>query len=112
MTISTPNGDVGPIGAEVDEFLDAAGTTAPPPSRSDDDDHAAPVLQTTMLRAADRRFADVAAEGLARVASAVPAGLTSALQGEWLGHPLHPALTDFPLGCWMCASLLDLVGGR
>ena len=33
------------------------------------------------------------------------------LQGGWLGHPLHPALTDFPLGCWMCASMLDVVGG-
>jgi uncharacterized membrane protein len=34
------------------------------------------------------------------------------LQGRWLGHALHPLLTDFPLGCWLSANLLDLVGGR
>jgi uncharacterized membrane protein len=39
-----------------------------------------------------------------------PAGLL--LRGEWLGHALHPLLTDFPLGCWISAGLLDLVGGR
>jgi uncharacterized membrane protein len=35
----------------------------------------------------------------------------SALRGEWLGHAIHPALTDFALGTWTSASLLDLVGG-
>ena len=30
------------------------------------------------------------------------------LNGTWLGHPLHPALTDVPIGAWMGASLLDL----
>jgi hypothetical protein len=34
------------------------------------------------------------------------------LAGTWLGHSLHPLLTDFPLGCWSSASLLDLLGGR
>ncbi len=33
------------------------------------------------------------------------------LQGDWLGHSLHPLMTDFPLGAWMSASLLDLFGG-
>lgn len=33
------------------------------------------------------------------------------LGGRWLGHALHPMLTDFPLGMWMSASLLDVVGG-
>lgn len=33
------------------------------------------------------------------------------LGGQWLGHALHPMLTDFPLGSWMSASLLDFVGG-
>ena len=27
----------------------------------------------------------------------------SALNGVWLGHPLHPALTDVPLGAWTAA---------
>lgn len=38
-------------------------------------------------------------------------GLYDALRGvKWLGHSLHPTLTDFPLGAWMSASLLDLIG--
>lgn len=38
--------------------------------------------------------------------------LASVLRGEWLGHALHPLLTDIPLGCWLSACLLDLIGGR
>ena len=34
------------------------------------------------------------------------------LRGEWLGHALHPLLTDFPLGAWTATSLLDVFGGR
>ena len=33
------------------------------------------------------------------------------LRGTPIGHALHPLLTDFPLGCWLSAGLLDLVGG-
>lgn len=32
------------------------------------------------------------------------------LSGTWLGHPLHPALTDAALGTWMSATLLDVLG--
>jgi len=38
-------------------------------------------------------------------------GLGPTLRGDWLGHALHPLLTDFPLGCWSSAALLDVVGG-
>ena len=31
------------------------------------------------------------------------------LHGTWLGHPLHPALTDVPIGAWASALVLDLV---
>lgn len=31
----------------------------------------------------------------------------SALNGVWLGHPLHPALTDVPLGAWTAAVAFD-----
>lgn len=34
------------------------------------------------------------------------------LRGDWIGHPLHPALTDLPIGCWTSAAILDVVGGR
>jgi uncharacterized membrane protein len=33
------------------------------------------------------------------------------LHGTWLGHAVHPVMTDLPLGCWVSASLLDLFGG-
>src|SRR5437763_7128400 len=30
------------------------------------------------------------------------------LHGTWLGHPLHPALTDVPLGAWTAAAAFDI----
>ncbi len=34
------------------------------------------------------------------------------LSGTWLGHPLHPLLTDIPIGSFTSATILDLIGGR
>jgi nitrite reductase/ring-hydroxylating ferredoxin subunit/uncharacterized membrane protein len=34
------------------------------------------------------------------------------LSGTWLGHPLHPMLTDLPIGFWTSSFMLDLVGGK
>jgi nitrite reductase/ring-hydroxylating ferredoxin subunit/uncharacterized membrane protein len=34
--------------------------------------------------------------------------LKNFLHGTWLGHPLHPALTDVPLGAWTVSFLLDI----
>ncbi len=31
------------------------------------------------------------------------------LNGTWLGHPVHPVLTDIPIGAWSGTMLLDLV---
>lgn len=36
--------------------------------------------------------------------------IKDALHGVWLGHPLHPALSDLPIGAWTSASLLDVTG--
>lgn len=38
-----------------------------------------------------------------------PAGqqVKNALHGTWLGHPLHPALTDVPIGAWTAAVIMD-----
>jgi nitrite reductase/ring-hydroxylating ferredoxin subunit/uncharacterized membrane protein len=34
------------------------------------------------------------------------------LNGVWLGHPLHPALTDAAIGAWFTGAFLDVVGPR
>jgi nitrite reductase/ring-hydroxylating ferredoxin subunit/uncharacterized membrane protein len=53
---------------------------------------------------------DTAFEG--ETARAVKDGLN----GTWLGHPLHPVLTDVPIGAWMMAQVFDTIdsvnGGR
>lgn len=38
--------------------------------------------------------------------------LKDLLSGTWLGHPLHPVLTDVVVGTWTGSFLLDLVPGR
>jgi nitrite reductase/ring-hydroxylating ferredoxin subunit len=40
-----------------------------------------------------------------------PGAVRDALHGVWLGHPLHPMLTDIPIGAWSAAGLLDLLPG-
>ncbi len=41
-----------------------------------------------------------------------PGRLKDLLSGTWLGHQLHPLLTDVPIGAFTCATVLDLVGRR
>lgn len=36
-----------------------------------------------------------------------PPQVQNALDGVWLGAPLHPALTDIPVGSWTAALVLD-----
>lgn len=38
--------------------------------------------------------------------------LKDLLSGTWLGHPLHPPLTDVVIGAWTSALLLDVLGGE
>ena len=40
-----------------------------------------------------------------------PQKLRDALHGVWLGHPLHPVLTDILIGVWSAAAILDLIPG-
>lgn len=56
---------------------------------------------------------DPVVDQLAPVARAVVGSDTraSVLRGDPLGHKLHPLLTDLPLGLWMSATALDLLGG-
>ena len=35
--------------------------------------------------------------------------LKTFMHGTWLGHPLHPVLTDIPIGAWTLAVLFDII---
>jgi nitrite reductase/ring-hydroxylating ferredoxin subunit/uncharacterized membrane protein len=41
-----------------------------------------------------------------------PQKLKDAVAGTWLGHAVHPMLTDVVIGSFTSATLLDLVGGE
>jgi nitrite reductase/ring-hydroxylating ferredoxin subunit len=67
------------------------------------------------LRAiADMGALDAPAKKLGKLARTVikPGPMKDALSGTWLGHALHPLLTDVAIGTWTSAVLLDWVGGR
>jgi nitrite reductase/ring-hydroxylating ferredoxin subunit/uncharacterized membrane protein len=40
-----------------------------------------------------------------------PRRVRNLLSGTKLGHPVHPLLTDLPIGAWSMSTLLDTVGG-
>ena len=79
---------------------------------------AMPLTAPTWLRSAVNTIeGDARLDPLVRKLAGAAAPLASGrrgevLQGRRLGHALHPLLTDLPLGFWMSANLLDLVGGR
>jgi nitrite reductase/ring-hydroxylating ferredoxin subunit/uncharacterized membrane protein len=56
------------------------------------------------------RIADPLAKLVQRATRPTP--IKNALSGTWLGHPLHPMLTDLPIGAWTMASALDLTAGE
>src|SRR5215204_4556745 len=69
----------------------------------------------TLMQVVDNRAIDELAEPLSKTvrgayAAAGPVGqhAKNALHGVWLGHPLHPVLTDLPLGAWTAALALDV----
>ena len=39
-----------------------------------------------------------------------PGQVRDGLHGVWLGHPLHPVLVQVPVGAWLSASIVDLLG--
>ncbi|MGI8446560.1 MAG: hypothetical protein ACR2MP_05100, partial [Streptosporangiaceae bacterium] len=40
-----------------------------------------------------------------------PGPVRDALNGVWLGHPLHPVLAQAPVGAWLSAAVLDAARG-
>lgn len=71
-------------------------------------------LHALMDRVGDARNLDGAVRSLERITSAIPSKgpVKDALSGTWLDHPLHPMLTDLPIGFWTSAWVLDIVGGE
>jgi nitrite reductase/ring-hydroxylating ferredoxin subunit/uncharacterized membrane protein len=73
------------------------------------------VKESLVGRLEQARLLDPVAKLLqAGVRSVVPqeSRLKDLLSGTWLGHPLHPPLTDLVIGGWTSALLLDLLGGE
>jgi nitrite reductase/ring-hydroxylating ferredoxin subunit/uncharacterized membrane protein len=61
------------------------------------------IESSTAIDAIANPLAEAVHETLERVEP-----LKTALNGSWLGHPLHPVLTDIPVGAWTAAMVLDL----
>ena len=77
-------------------------------------EHAPRWITGTMARMEGASALDGAVALVARASDGVLRSprLTALLRGEQIGHALHPLLTDFPLGSFLSATLLDLFGGR
>ena len=78
---------------------------------STDSSSANPLVATTHAIEHDSAL-DAGVDLLAEISGAVNARplVRQILTGAWLGHSLHPMATDLPLGAWMSASMLDLLG--
>ena len=74
---------------------------------------ASPVMHDLAERLAKLEGLDAVAGKLAATVGRIgPGRVKDALSGTWLGHALHPLLTDIPIGSWTSASLLDVLGGE
>src|SRR5688500_1931962 len=73
-----------------------------------------PVAHDAVERLAALEQLDPPAKAIGKsVRGTIPAGsVKDALGGTWLGHALHPRLTDLPIGAWTSAVLLVWLGGR
>jgi nitrite reductase/ring-hydroxylating ferredoxin subunit len=71
------------------------------------------ILRQTLRRLERLEALDKVARPLAgAVGRAVrPRVVRNLLSGTDLGHPLHPMLTDLPIGAWVMSALLDAAGG-
>ena len=65
-------------------------------------------------RLEEARTLDPVSDRLQAAVSATvkPQRLRDLLHGTWLGHSLHPALVQLPVGAFLSAAILDLLPGR
>ncbi len=72
------------------------------------------LLDDAVSKLEDATALDPVANALARVLGKLaPTGpVKDAASGTPVGHPLHPSLVTVPIGAWVSASVLDLVGGK
>lgn len=68
-------------------------------------------LDVVIERLAGVQALDGVADPVHRVLRQMPEGAATLLRGRWLGHPVHPVLTDLAIGFWTSAWVLDMVGG-
>lgn len=73
-----------------------------------------PVPYELMERLESAEELDPAAEKVSKlVRDVIPSGpVKDALSGTWLGHALHPLVMTVPMGTWLSAVVLDLIGGE
>jgi uncharacterized membrane protein len=72
-----------------------------------------PFLPRTAVAVEQDERLDPAVDTLGRLTSVFGSpGVRRLLGGDWLGHALHPSLTDLPLGLWTAAGVLDVLGGK
>jgi hypothetical protein len=69
-------------------------------------------LERLLARVEGSKFLDRAGEiiGTAFVKVVRPGPFKEFISGSWLAHPVHPMLTDVPIGAWTSAFVLDLFG--
>lgn len=71
-------------------------------------------LEPLLQRLESASVLDPPAKAISKLVSrAIPTGtVKDAISGTWLGHALHPLLTDVVIGAWLSATALDVIGGE
>lgn len=73
-----------------------------------------PVQQELVRRIEDQVELDRISRPIASLAGRATRSdaVKNALSGTWVGHQLHPMLTDLPIGAWVMAAALDWTAPR
>jgi nitrite reductase/ring-hydroxylating ferredoxin subunit/uncharacterized membrane protein len=64
-------------------------------------------LFSPLDRATALTAVDPVLDRVAGIVAGLPVTVRDALHGRWLGHPLHPAVAQVPVGLWTAAAVLD-----